>query len=139
MNHPQQDSLSVDEPSSELLGPTTASAQFPLRLPASFQLHPQPMLLTVIASPRQFFAQEVQFVQSSGLTMTAGPSIGSSQTLNGQTSRHIPQRLQRAESYPNSSLISCVTIVTMYHQPNITTSRLNAIRNTAPTFNVNIK
>ena len=142
MNHPQQDSLSVDELSSKVLGPTTDSPHtepFPLRLPASFQMQPHPMLLTVIASPRQFFAHEVQFVQSSGLAMTAGPSTGSSHTLNGQTSIHIPHRLQRAESYPNSSLISCVTTVTMYHHPMIITSRLNAMRNTAPTFNVNIK
>ena len=139
MNHPQQELLPVDEQSLGLSGPTTESLPFPFRLPASFQMHPQPMLVTVIASPRQFFAHEVQFVQSSGLAMTAGPSTGSSQTLNGQTSRHIPQRLQRAESYPKSSLISCVTTVTMYHHPMITTSRLNAIRNTAPTFNVNIK
>jgi len=139
LNHPQQESLSVDELSSELLGPTTDSSHFPLRLPASFQMHPQPMFVTVMASPRQFFAHDVQFVQSSGLAMTAGPSSGSSQTLNGQTSRHIPQRLHRAESYPNSSLISCVTTVTLYHHPMIITRRVNPIRKTAPIFNVNIK
>jgi hypothetical protein len=59
-------------------------------------MHPHPMFLTDIALPKQFFAQAVQFVQSSGRAISAGPSPGNSQTENGQTSMQIPHRLQRA-------------------------------------------
>ncbi len=78
-------------------------------------------------------------MQSSGLAMIAGPDSGSSQTLNGQTSRHIPQRLHRSGAYSNSRPVSFTTTVTVYHHPMIVTRRLNAIIKKTPAFNVIIK
>jgi hypothetical protein len=120
-------------------GPTNDSSVMPLRLADSFHMQPQPIFLTVMASPRQFFAHDVQFVQSSGLEMTAGPDSGSSHTLNGQTSRHIPHRLHRSGSYLISRPDSSTAIVITYHHPMNRTNRLNVIRKAAPTFNVSIK
>ena len=131
--------LSVDEQTLDFSGPTTVSSLVPLLRADWFQMHPQPIFPILMASPKQFFAHAVQFVQSSGLAMIAGPSTGNSQTLNGQTSRHIPQRVHRAESYSISRLISCVTTVIMCHHPMIAISILNATRKTVPTFNVSIK
>ncbi len=123
-------------PASTALVPTTDSSQSPRRRAASFQTHPQPMFLTAIALPRQFFAQAVQFVQSPLLAIKAGPSSGSSQTPNGQTSRHMPQRLHNRGSYSIPRPVASKTIVTLNHQPIRATTKLNATMKIIPTFSV---
>lgn len=140
MFHPQQELLSGGESPCVSSGPTTDSSHAPRRLAASFQIHPQPMFLTVMALPRQFFAQDVQFVQYSLRVMTAGPTSGSSQTLNGQTSRQRPHRLHRSGLYimsrPVSSTATSSTSVTSYHQPMITTTIANTMMKAVPIFSV---
>lgn len=128
--------LLAREPVSVLAVPTTDSSESPRRRAASFQIHPQPIFLTAIAAPRQFFAQAVQFVQSSLLAIKAGPVSGISQTPNGQTSRHMPQRLHIRGSYSIPRPVSSNTIVILHHQPMKATTKLKAIMKTIPAFNV---
>ncbi len=61
-------------------------------------MQPHPKLIMDTAFEGQFLAQAVQLVQSQGRAIIAGPVSGSSQTLNGQTSMHMPHLVHADES-----------------------------------------